>query len=111
MNVLIAIAIIIVSLALIGIVLIQNAKGGGLASNMGVNTQMFGGVKKQPELIEKVTWGLVIALFVLCLASGVKMGSGGEERVAPRVDGVATQPMQPGTPATQPQNQPLFPAE
>lgn len=105
MNPIIIVAIIIVSLALIGIVLIQNAKGGGLASNVGVSTQMFGGVKKQPELIEKITWGLVIALFVLCLASGVKFGGGSEERVAPRVDGVS----QPVAPASSPVGSPALP--
>jgi len=99
MNPIIIVAIIIVSLALIGIVLIQNAKGGGLASNVGVSTQMFGGVKKQPELIEKITWGLVIALFVLCLISGVNFGGESDQRVAPRVDGVA-QPI--STPASAP---------
>lgn len=86
MNTLIIIAIIIVSIALIGIVLIQNAKGGGLASNVGVSSQMFGGVKKQSDLVEKITWGLIIALFILCLGSGFNFGadadgSGGAPRV------------------------------
>ncbi len=70
MQVFFVILIIICALLLMGVVLIQNAKGGGLASNVGISTQMLGGVKKATDGIEKLTWGLMIALFVLCFASG-----------------------------------------
>lgn len=62
--------IIICAVLLMGVVLIQNAKGGGLASNVGISTQMLGGVKKATDGIEKLTWGLMIALFALCITSG-----------------------------------------
>lgn len=62
--------IIICAVLLMGVVLIQNAKGGGLASNVGISTQMLGGVKKATDGIEKLTWGLMIALFALCIVSG-----------------------------------------
>ncbi|MGQ3014974.1 MAG: preprotein translocase subunit SecG [Flavobacteriales bacterium] len=103
MNTFIIIAIIIVSVALIGIVLIQNAKGGGLASNVGVSSQMFGGVKKQSDLVEKITWGLIIALFILCLGSGFSFNAGSEgSDQAPRVQVPAQ-----SAPATPPATSPL----
>lgn len=64
------ILIIVCAVLLMGVVLIQNAKGGGLASNVGISTQMLGGVKKATDGIEKLTWGLMIALFALCIVSG-----------------------------------------
>lgn len=70
MQIVFVILIIICALLLMGVVLIQNAKGGGLASNVGISTQMLGGVKKATDGIEKLTWGLMISLFVLCVVSG-----------------------------------------
>lgn len=87
MEILFSIVLILVALALIGIVLIQNAKGGGLAANVGLSTQMLGGVRKATEGIEKVTWGLAIALFLLALASGFFFSS--------RSSGVPTPKVQP----------------
>jgi preprotein translocase subunit SecG len=73
---LITVMIIFVCVLLVLVVLIQNSKGGGIASNFASNTQVVG-VKRQAEIIEKVTWGLVIALMLLCLAasSGSRGGS------------------------------------
>ncbi len=70
MQILFVVLIIICAVLLMGVVLIQNAKGGGLASNVGISTQMLGGVKKATDGIEKLTWGLMIALFALCIVSG-----------------------------------------
>ena len=66
--ILISILIIIVSILLVLVVLIQNSKGGGIATNYASNTQVVG-VKRQAEIIEKITWGLATALFVLCLST------------------------------------------
>jgi preprotein translocase subunit SecG len=38
--------------------------------------QMFG-VAKSADLIEKITWGLAIALFLLCIVATFMVGSGG----------------------------------
>ncbi len=65
-----AIIIIIISAFLTLVVLIQNSKGGGIASNFASNTQVMG-VKKQAEYIEKVTWVLIISLMLLCISAGV----------------------------------------
>jgi preprotein translocase subunit SecG len=64
----IIVLIIIVSLLLGGIVLLQNPKGGGLAIGFQGSTQI-GGVQRTADFLEKATWYLAIALFVLCLAS------------------------------------------
>jgi len=70
MQILFVILIIVCALLLMGVILVQNAKGGGLASNVGISTQMLGGVKRATDGIEKLTWGLMIALFLLCFSSG-----------------------------------------
>ncbi len=56
--------IVIAALLMIGIVLIQESKGGGLASNFASYNQI-GGVRKTTDFIEKTTWGLAIAMVVI----------------------------------------------
>ena len=64
MYLLFVILIVIASLLMIGIVLIQESKGGGLSSNFSSSNQVLG-VRKTTDFIEKATWGLAIALVVL----------------------------------------------
>ncbi|HEX8547549.1 MAG TPA: preprotein translocase subunit SecG [Cytophagaceae bacterium] len=79
MEVLVMIFAIIVAILLILAVLVQNSKGGGLASNFGASNNQFG-VKKTSDFLEKLTWGLAIALVVLCLtATLVSNRDGGDE--------------------------------
>ncbi|PWK76496.1 preprotein translocase subunit SecG [Mucilaginibacter oryzae] len=62
--------------ALLGlIVLIQNPKGGGLASNFSSSSQLMG-VQKTGDFLEKGTWALAIALMVLTLAINVSVKGG-----------------------------------
>ena len=109
MNILFVILIIICAVALMAVVLIQNAKGGGLASNVGISTQMLGGVKKATDGIEKLTWGLMISLFVLCIVSGFffKTTTSNPDEGAPKVTDISdvAVPVQ-----AQPQGKPLLPA-
>jgi len=65
--------IIIASLLLILVVLAQNSKGGGLSSQFGGGggTSQVMGVKRTGDLLEKLTWGLAIALIVLSLSTHV----------------------------------------
>ncbi|MEO3407097.1 preprotein translocase subunit SecG [Mucilaginibacter sp. CAU 1740] len=59
--------------ALLGlIVLIQNPKGGGLASNFSSSSQLMG-VQKTGDFLEKGTWVLAIGLMVLTLAINVSV--------------------------------------
>lgn len=63
----ITILIILVCALMILIVLVQKPKGGGLASNFSSTNQVMG-VKRTTDVVEKTTWILSIALFVLTMA-------------------------------------------
>ena len=68
MYTLFVVLIVIAALLMIGIVLIQESKGGGLASQFSGYNQI-GGVRKTTDFIEKTTWGLaacMVILSVLC---------------------------------------------
>ena len=71
--------IALICVLLIIAVLIQNPKGGGLDSTFGGTqaTQMFGAAKST-DFIEKLTWYLAIALFVLCIITSMVVGGGPE---------------------------------
>lgn len=64
----ISVLIIIACVLLILVVLVQNSKGGGLASNFSTSNQ-FMGVRKTADFLEKATWTLAIALVVLSLVT------------------------------------------
>lgn len=64
----IVVLIVIVAILLGVVVLIQNPKGGGLAVGFQGATQV-GGVQRTADFLEKATWYLGIALFILCLIS------------------------------------------
>ena len=64
MYTLFVILIVIAALLMIGIVLIQESKGGGLASNFSSSNQIMG-VRKTTDFIEKATWGLAASMVVL----------------------------------------------
>lgn len=70
MNVVVAVLIIVVSVFLVLVVLVQNSKGGGLASNFASSNQVMG-VRKTADFLEKSTWILAISLLMLCLVSTV----------------------------------------
>ena len=57
------ILIVIAALLMIGIVLIQESKGGGLASNFSSSNQIMG-VRKTTDVIEKTTWARAAAMVV-----------------------------------------------
>ncbi|MEE1091963.1 MAG: preprotein translocase subunit SecG [Prevotella sp.] len=63
MYTLFVILICLAAVLMIGIVLIQESKGGGLASNFSSSNQIMG-VRKTTDIIEKATWGLAIAMVV-----------------------------------------------
>lgn len=69
------IAIVCVLLTLV--ILIQNPKGGGVDSTFGGQgaNQMFGAARSA-DFIEKVTWGLAITLFVLCIITAIIVNGG-----------------------------------
>ena len=66
MYYLFVILIVLAALLMIGIVLIQESKGGGLSSNFSAGNALAG-VRKTTDFIEKATWGLAIAMVVLSI--------------------------------------------
>lgn len=77
MITLLTILVAIVCVMLMAVVLIQNPKGGGVDSTFGGAgaNQMFGAAKST-DLIEKITWGLAIALFLLCIVTAIAVNGG-----------------------------------
>lgn len=72
--------IVIISVLLVLIVLMQDSKGGGLSGQFGgEGTRQMFGAKKATDLLERLTWGLAIALFALSLATNFMIDrSGGQ---------------------------------
>lgn len=68
LYVLISVLILITCILLVLIVLVQNSKGGGLASNFASSNQYMG-VRKTADFLEKSTWTLAIVLLALSLIS------------------------------------------
>jgi preprotein translocase subunit SecG len=67
MYTLFVILIVIAAVLMIGIVLIQESKGGGLSSSFAGYNQVAG-VRKTTDFIEKATWSLAIAMVVISVA-------------------------------------------
>ncbi len=72
MFTLILVLIVIVSILLGAVVLVQNSKGGGLASGLGASNQIMG-VRKTTDALEKLTWGFAITLIVLALIGNLAL--------------------------------------
>jgi preprotein translocase subunit SecG len=72
----VSVLILIACVLMILVVLVQNSKGGGLASNFSSSNQYMG-VRKTADFLEKFTWALAIALLVLSLFSIVVIPRGG----------------------------------
>ncbi|MDD4848306.1 MAG: preprotein translocase subunit SecG [Bacteroidales bacterium] len=68
MYTLFSILILIVCVLLAFVVLVQNSKGGGLASSFSSSNQYMG-VRKTADFLEKATWTLSILLLVFSLAT------------------------------------------
>jgi preprotein translocase subunit SecG len=83
MNILITVLIVFVCISLTFIVLVQNSKGGGLASNFAGSNQVMG-VRKTADFLEKATWTLAGSLVFLCILAVFmlpKAGSSGDRSI------------------------------
>ena len=111
MYTLFVILIVIAALLMIGIVLIQESKGGGLASQFSGYNQI-GGVRKTTDFIEKATWflaGFMVVISVCC--AYVAPQAGGESSVMENYQAPATNPNNlPGFGASQQQKDAAAPA-
>jgi len=95
MQLLLIILIMLASVLLSFLVLIQEPKGGGLASGFSGGTNLMG-VKRTGDILEKGTWGLVIAIMVFALVVNVMSPS------ASTGGGGLTDQITPTTPTTAP---------
>ena len=68
MYLFISILVLLTAILLILIVLVQNSKGGGLASGFSSSNQIMG-VRKTTDFLEKATWSLAGAVVVLSIIS------------------------------------------
>ena len=74
MYLLCVILIVLASVLMCGIVLIQNSKGGGLASGFASSNQIMG-VRKTTDFLEKATWTLAGLMVVLSIAAAYSLPS------------------------------------
>jgi len=109
MYIFLSILILVVCVLLGLIVLVQNSKGGGLASNFSASTQIMG-VRRTNDFLEKATWTLAIALLVLSIAASLTVSHGGstgarsaiEDQIQNAVDPSEVPQIPTGVPASQP---------
>lgn len=103
MYIILSVLILLASLLLIGVVLIQKSKGGGLASNVSSYNQIAG-VRKTTDFVEKATWTLAIVICVLSIAASLFVSaSSGKEGDSKNINSPQqeqTAPSVPTTPAT-----------
>lgn len=74
MYLLLIILMVIASVLMCFIVLIQNSKGGGLASGFSSSNQIMG-VRKTTDFLEKTTWGLAAFMVIMSIASAYVLPS------------------------------------
>lgn len=77
MATLIAILIVLASIALVLVVIVQKSKGGGLAASFSSANNIMG-VRKATDGIEKATWYLMGTVMVLSIAYTSMIGSSQE---------------------------------
>lgn len=89
--------IVIVCVLLVLIILAQNPKGGGLSSQFGGSgASNLIGVKKTGDLLERLTWGFAIALFVLSMSTSFIIPNNTEGISSPNIDRAQEQQQAPG---------------
>ena len=75
MAAVLSLLILLTCIILILAVLVQNPKGGGLASGFSSGSQVMG-VRRTADFLEKATWTLAILLFVFSIATVAATGKG-----------------------------------
>ena len=111
MYVLLIILMVILSVLMCGIVLIQNSKGGGLASGFASSNQIMG-VRKTTDVIEKTTWTLAALLVIFSVASAFCLGGPkqGSESIVKDMKTTAPAPAPAAQPAPAAKTTPAAPA-
>lgn len=105
MYIFLSILIVLACLLLIGAVLIQKSKGGGLASDYAGGNQYMG-YRKTTDFIEKATWGLAIFICVVSIVSAFAVkdpiSSSVRPAAAPTTTAPASAPAAAPAPAAKP---------
>ena len=110
--------IVLVSILMIGIVLIQESKGGGLSSQFSSSNQIMG-VRKTTDVVEKLTWGLAAAMVVISVVCAYVAPSAVTDQSVLQQGAVQTETTNPvntqgfgaSKPAAAPAETPAAPAE
>lgn len=118
MFVFFSIIIIVACVLLTLVVLIQNPKGGGIASNFTAPNQIMG-ARRSTDVVEKTTWILAIVLISFSLMSnffrpmGESESTGAESRIKENIENapMPAAPQQPAPQQPQPADQNVAPAE
>jgi preprotein translocase subunit SecG len=106
------ILIVIAAVLMIGIVLIQESKGGGLSTSFAQYNQI-GGVRKTTDFIEKATWGLAAAMVVISVVCAwVAPTTAADSSVMENIENPVTNPNNlPGFGASQQKDDAATPAQ
>ena len=96
--------IILASILLIAVVLLQNGKDGGLATNFTSANQALG-VRQTATILEKATWYLIAFILVLAIASTLVVTRGAGKSGS---DAVSSEILNQAAPASE---APAFPVE
>jgi preprotein translocase subunit SecG len=102
---LISVLVVIVCVLMVLIVLVQNSKGGGLASNFQSSNQ-FMGVRKTTDFLEKSTWTLAVALLLFSVIGSLTIPRGEESQrsvIEDQIDNVVDPNAIPQFPTTVPE--------
>jgi preprotein translocase subunit SecG len=86
MIVFLIVLIIIVAFLLVLIILAQNPKGGLSSQFGGSGTSNLIGVKKTTDLLETVTWSLIVVLFVLSMSTNFVQTDVNQQFTSPNVE-------------------------
>jgi preprotein translocase subunit SecG len=98
MYIFFSIMIIVCAVLLVLVVLVQNSKGGGLASGFGQGNQVMG-VKKTADFLEKATWTLAGGLLVFCLLASFSIPERKVKQPVQQEQPTQQTPTAPATPA------------
>ena len=107
MYIFLAILIVIACVLLIGVVLIQKSKGGGLASDYSSGNQ-FLGYRKTTDFVEKATWSLAIFICIISIFASFAIRGSHFNRSA--IAPAAPQQTEAPAPAATPAAAPIAPA-
>ena len=92
MYTLFVILIVIAAILMIGIVLIQESKGGGLSSSFAGYNQVAG-VRKTTDFIEKATWGLAATMVIISIVCAwVAPTASADQSVMENIENPVTNP-------------------